>query len=434
MRPESQTLLKRGAVGLAAILILGLIALAAVYAFTRWHYSATSTDPVAGVPPTEPSRVARGAYLARAGDCIACHTAAGGQPFAGGLALDTGFGKVLSSNITPDMETGIGGWSMRQFILAMREGIGDHGKRLYPAMPYNTYAKVSDNDLIDLKYYLDTLAPVRNEVDSNQMSFPFNIRPLMIGWNLLFLNDAAYVEDPQQSPAWNRGAYLVQGLGHCTTCHSPKNPLGGDQRHGFLQGAILQGWYAPSITGDAWAGVNDWSVEDIARYLKDGANRHAIAVGPMAEAIANSTQYLGMQDLQAIGTYLKSLSGNARTEPAATAEEAVHSGSGQHIYASVCASCHGLEGRGIQGMGPALQGNIVVGRGPANNVLHMILVGGESARTQGVPKGYAMPGFAWKLDNQEVADLATYIRTAWANGGSAVSAEEVDSARTALVH
>lgn len=432
MRLKSHSALKRSGIFLAGVLILGLLALAVMYGVTRWNYSRLSNTPMAGIAPSDASKVARGEYLARVGDCVACHTVAGGKPFSGGLALDTGFGKVISSNITPDKETGIGNWNMRQFIMVMRDGIGEHGKRLYPAMPYNTYAKVSDEDLVDIKYFLDTLTPVRNEVVSNQMNFPFNIRPLMIGWNLLFLDDKPYVADASKSADWNRGAYLVQGLGHCSTCHSPKNLLGGDRWGAFLQGAILQGWYAPTITGDIWAGVGNWTVQDIAQYLKSGANKHAIATGPMAEAIENSTQYINSQDLEAIGTYLKSLDGSSGASAAPAAELVNAPGHGQHVYASVCASCHGLEGKGVRDMGPALQGNIVVGKGPANNVLHMILAGGRSARTESLPQGYAMPGFAWKLDDQEVADLATYIRSAWGNSGSGVSAQDVSQARAAL--
>jgi len=414
------------------IVALLVVIVGGLYGFGTVWYDSAIRESVPNAAHPDRAQVERGEYLTRVGDCVACHTASGGEPFAGGLPLDTGFGVVVSSNITPDKATGIGGWTMRQFILAMRLGIGDHGKLLYPAMPYNTYAKLSDADLVSVKYYLDTLLPVSNRVDSNQMRFPFNIRPLMIGWNMLFLDSRPYVSDPGRSVEWNRGAYLVEGLGHCSTCHSPKNAFGGDRADYFLQGAVLQGWYAPRITGDAWKGVADWSTADVTQYLKTGANQHAIAAGPMAEAIANSTQYITDDDLNAIAVYLKSLGGKAVPLPAAVAADSATMMRGQRLYGSVCATCHGVTGEGVDGMGPSLRGNIAVNAGPPDNVLHMILAGGYSARTETHPKGFAMPSFNWKLNDSETADLATFIRNSWGNSAPAVGASDVSAARSVV--
>lgn len=424
--------LKRAALCLILLVIIALLALWGINAFNTWRFDKLSEMPAAAVVGDRKQHIEHGAYLAKLGDCVACHTARGGHQFAGGLPLDTGFGLVVSSNITPDMDTGIGGWSREQFIQAMRHGVGKHGKQLYPAMPYNAYAKVSNADMADLKMYLDTLPPVRHAVEENQMRFPFNIRPLMMGWNLLFLDPAPFQDDPSKSQQLNRGAYLVLGLGHCSACHTAKNPLGGDTSQ-FLQGAVLQKWYAPGIAGEAWHGVANWSAADIATYLKTGVNKHAIAVGPMAEAVENSTQYFNDADLDAVAAYLKSFpvktnvaNGPSKLPIPSDRETMLQ---GRRIYASVCASCHGVEGEGQPGMGPALRGNLVVAKGPDNNVLHLILAGGYSAKTQTHPQGFAMPAFGWKLDDTEVAALATYIRNDWGNTGSAVSEAAVAAMR-----
>ncbi|CAM3714348.1 c-type cytochrome (plasmid) [Agrobacterium radiobacter] len=425
--------LKLGAAAVGLVIVAGCVALGGVYGFTELQYKyLTRGDDTAQIAPT-PERIARGEYLARMGDCVACHTAPGGKPFAGGLPLDTGFGVVLSSNITPDKGTGIGGWSLRQFDLAMRHGIGDDGKRLYPAMPYNTYAKISDDDLIDIKFYIDTLSPVANAVDSNQMSFPFNIRPMMMGWNLLFLDSGPLENDQSKSAEWNRGRYIVDSLGHCTTCHSPKNLLGGDTS-AYLGGAVLQDWFAPRIGGDAWPAVADWTNEDIATYLKTGANQHAIAAGPMAEAIQNSTQYLAMEDLRAVATYLKEVEGSeAPKVQTVSADSALPYPEGGRIYDHLCSTCHNRDGSGVPQMGPALRANTAIkGENGKFTTLRMILAGGYSAETQTYPTGFAMPGFDWKLSDQEAANVANYVRNAWGNSSPEVSQSKVREIRIRL--
>ncbi|NTJ65924.1 c-type cytochrome [Agrobacterium rhizogenes] len=417
--------------GVAAVVALGCVGVVAAYGVANVIYHFQTSSEMENLPAPTSERIAHGEYLARVGDCVACHTASGGKPFSGGLPLDTGFGVVLSSNITPDKDTGIGSWSMKQFFLAMRHGQGEDGKRLYPAMPYNTYARVSDDDIIDIKYYLDTLSPVTKAVDSNQMKFPFNIRPLMIGWNMLFLDTDQFEHDATKSAEWNRGRYIVDGLGHCTTCHSPKNIFGGDGT--YLSGAVLQDWHAPNINGNGWPQVAEWSEEDIAEYLKTGVNRHAIASGPMAEAIQNSTQHMEMSDLHAVATYLKSLESSGPNPMPALATATAPSHTTKLTYNSLCATCHSAEGNGVKDLGPALRGNTaILGPGGASTTLRMILSGGYSAKTGTHPTGFAMPAFDWKLNDHEAADLANYIRSAWGNVSPAISADEVKAMRTKL--
>ena len=255
---------------------------------------AKAGDGLVGAPagkqaeaPAAPGRdtaIARGRYIAEAGDCVACHTVPhSGQPFAGGLALATPFGKLVASNITQDARTGIGGWTEEEFTRAVRLGKGKHGQNLYSAMPYPAYNKVSDADMHDLWLYMQTIKPVDKPVESNQLPFPFNIRTLMWGWNLLFFDKKPFQPDSKQSTEWNRGAYLVEGLAHCAACHTAKNFLGGDSSK-KLQGGTLQGWFAPEITGDRQHGLGAWSLDDTVAYLKTGANSFTVASGPMAEA------------------------------------------------------------------------------------------------------------------------------------------------------
>jgi mono/diheme cytochrome c family protein len=422
------TFMKTVAVAVVGCVVLAGLAIGGTYVVDRWEYDSAvnQSDPVALVTPEQ---IKRGQYLALAGDCVACHTAPGGKAFAGGLPLDTGFGTVVSSNITPDPETGIGGWSTKKFIMAVRYGRGNHGKRLYPAMPYNDYAKVSDADLTDMKAYLDTVPPVRQTIVSNQMPFPFNIRLAMLGWNMLFFDSSPYQPVAAQSAEWNRGGYLVQGLGHCATCHTPKNPLGGDKTSQDLQGFVLQGWYAPNITNVAHEGLQSWSADDIVAYLKAGSNDYSAAAGPMAEAVSNSLQHLTEADLHAIAVYLKSRPGTPAPVPAAIAPTDQAMVRGAAIYADNCAACHTMAGTGVAGMVPALKGSPGVQAPVAMNIIRTVLLGGHAAATQGNPTAAAMPSFSWKLTDGDIGAVSTYIRNSWGNSASAVTAAEVAAAR-----
>ncbi|OYY06542.1 MAG: alcohol dehydrogenase, partial [Rhizobiales bacterium 35-68-8] len=303
-------------------------------------------------------QIQAGRYQAVLGDCAGCHTLPGGAPFAGGVALATPFGKLVAPNITPDVETGVGGWSESDFRDAMKTGIGHNGVRLYPAMPYPAYTKMSDRDVGDLWAYLRSLQPVKNEIKSNLLPFPFNIRAVMIGWNWLNFTPGAFKADPNRSTEWNRGAYIVQGAGHCATCHSPKTALGADKASAFLGGAVLQDWLAPTITNAPRVGLGGWSVDDVTAYLKTGANRFDIASGPMAEVVTNSTAKMTDADLRAIAVYLKDLPGEAnKAVPVAADDPGMKAGAA--VYADNCSACHGLKGEGQPKLFPALAGDPV---------------------------------------------------------------------------
>jgi mono/diheme cytochrome c family protein len=376
--------------------------------------------------------IEHGRYMAIAGDCTACHTAKGGQPFAGGGALETPFGILLAPNITPDLATGIGGWTDDQFVNAVQNGIGHGGIHLYPAMPYTYYTKMTREDIIAIRAYLDTLQPVRNLVQANQLPFPFNQRETMIGWNELYFKPGEFKSDPSKSAEWNRGAYLVEGVEHCGLCHTPKNVMGGDENGQAMQGSVLQNWYAPNLTGNRRVGIGDWTAEDIALYLKTGRNRYDIASGPMADAVSHSTSHLTDADLRAIAVYLKDLppGGGGLPQPVAAQDPAMQRG--QTIYDQQCAACHTVGGEGIVGLFPRLSGAPLVQQSQATSLIRVVLEGSRAVATDGAPTGPAMPSFAWKFSDADIADVITYIRNAWGNAAPPVSAGEVGNMRQAL--
>lgn len=373
--------------------------------------------------------IERGRYVATAADCVACHTKPGGKPYAGGVALQTPFGTLLAPNITPDPETGIGGWSEDDLRRTLQEGIGRGGKRLYPAMPYPAYTGMSDDDIHALWTYLTTLEPVRNPVDVNQLPFPFNIRLVMGVWNWLNFEPARFEPDAARSAEWNRGAYLVQALGHCGTCHTPKSALGADEENRALQGAVLQDWYAPSITADPHSGIGAWSAEELVEYLKGGANRLTVASGPMAEAVQNSTSHLSQQDLKAIATYLldRKPGDAARPQPLAAEEPRMRAGAA--IYSDSCAACHNADGSGQGPLFPRLAGSGLVQSDDPTTLIRLVIQGSRGAATDSHPTGPAMPPLGWRLSDDQVAAVVTYIRNAWNNAAPPVGAGDVARVR-----
>jgi mono/diheme cytochrome c family protein len=378
-------------------------------------------------------KIERGRYLAVLGDCVGCHTAPGGKPFAGGAALETPFGALIGPNITPDVATGVGAWSEEDFRRAMHEGIGRDGARLYPAMPYPAYTKVTRDDVSAIWAYLRSLDPVRNEVQPNQLRFPFNVRrPATSTWDLINFQPGVFQPNPAKSDAWNRGAYLVEGLGHCGTCHTPKNITGGDRGSEALQGALLQDWYAPDLTEDPRTGIGSWSIEEIVRYLKTGANSYDIASGPMAEAVSNSTSKMTDADLLAIATYLKDRaprSGRAVTALAAANPRMV---AGQAIYEDRCAACHSHSGAGVPNLFPRLASAPLVQSADPTSLIRVVLIGSRAVATSAAPTAPAMPAFGWNLNDTEVADVLTYARNTWGNAASAVQPEDVTKLRERL--
>ena len=374
--------------------------------------------------------IERGRYLTTVGDCVACHTVPGGVPFAGGRAVETPFGVLVSPNLTPDRATGIGAWSDDSFVRAVTRGVGRNGEHLYPALPYVYYSKVSRADVLDIRTYLATLTPVRNQVTSNQLPFPFNVRASLMAWNALFFRRDQYRPDLGKSAEWNRGAYLVEGLGHCGACHTAKNSLGGDSEK-VLQGGVVQGWYAPNITGDERTGLGRWAVDEVVAYLKTGHTERAAASGPMAEVVTYSTSMMDAADLRAIAVYLKSVPGQERSGVSMAKDEPAMV-EGAALYEAQCSACHGRDGRGVAGLVPALADAAGVQGGDATSIVRVVLVGAQSVATAGAPTGAAMPAFGWKLTDGQVAAVATYVRNGWGNAASGVGAGEVRRVRGAL--
>jgi mono/diheme cytochrome c family protein len=433
------------ALGLAAITGVAVFSHSeAAHAQQSMSTPSAPTEQRSAAPPTsksnaltassaEKEQVARGRYIATAADCIACHTAPKvGAPFAGGYALVTPFGKLLSSNITPDRETGIGTWTEAQFTRAVRQGKGKDNEHLYPAMPYNDYVKINDQDMHDLWAYMQTVAPVRNKVESNQLPFPFNIRLMMAGWNLFFFHDEPFKTDSKQTAEWNRGAYLVEGLEHCEACHTPKNLLGGDIGGATMQGGLLSGWYAPEVTSNAYVGVGNWSLEQLQQYLKTGGNNISVAAGPMAEAVTNSTQHLADADIKAMAVYLKSLPGSSAIKPQPMAAGDPVMSLGRHIFEANCAACHRSNGTGVTSMVPALADNPALQAADTTNLIRTVLQGNRGAMTAALPTGAEMPQFDWKLNDKQVAAVLTYTRNSWGNASAAVDADTVAEARHSL--
>ena len=365
----------------------------------------------------------RGAYLAAAGDCVSCHTADAGKPFAGGYRINTPFGDLLAPNITPDPDTGIGRWSAEDFYRALHQGVNRHGQDMYPAMPYTFYTRVTRADSDAIFAYLQTVPAVRNAVEVNHLNFPFNQRWTMAGWRELFFTEGTFAPDARKSASWNRGAYLVESLGHCSACHSPRDVLGGiEQKHQYT-GADIDGWFAPNLSSNLHVGLGSWTAQEIASYLKTGARPGTTtAFGPMAEVVHNSTSQLTDADLAAMGEYLKSLPPESplRAARAVPQQSQVR---GASLYMDHCSACHQAKGRGMTGIFPPLAGNgAVIARDPGN-VLQAIL--------KGIPmrNGYvAMPSFASQLNDQQVADVANYVRTSWGNTAVA-NATAADAAK-----
>jgi len=404
--------------------------------------------------PASKELVSRGAYLALAGDCVACHTAKKGKPYAGGTPISTPMGVIYSTNITPDLETGIGHYSMDNFVKVMREGVTEDGDHLYPAMPYTSYAKVSREDLSALyAYFMQGVEPVHQPNHPTKLSWPLSIHSLMVVWNGIYLKKGEYAPDSNKSVSWNRGAYLVQGLGHCGGCHTPRGVLGQEKASSekdgrlYLAGAKLDNWYALPLTGDHKTGLDAWSKDEIAEYLKTGRTDRVAAVGMMAEVVGKSTQYLIDQDLLAIAEYLKTLPPSTDEEPGngnlsiqasdvSAATRALSAGDtgmrGSRVYLDNCNACHRSDGTGAKRTFPNLVKNEAVNAKDPISLIHIVLTGSSMPQTQTAPSAFAMPDFGWRLSNADVADVLSLVRGNWGNQAAAVSAGEVGCVRKAL--
>jgi mono/diheme cytochrome c family protein len=389
-----------------------------------------SAGPSQSADPQDFAAVERGRYLANAADCASCHTIPGdAHPFSGGRPIDTPFGVLAAPNITPDRETGIGSWTDDQFDAAVRQGRRRNGARLYPAMPFPYYTRMSREDVNDIRAYLDTIEPVRNAVQVNRLPFPLNLRASMIVWDALYFKPGEFYEDPSNSKEWNRGAYLAQGPAHCGACHTPKTFLGGDKPSDALRGGALQGWTAPDITSGQGA-LRDWSADDITEYLETGHNRNTAAAGLMGEVVDLSTSKMTAEDVRAIAIYLKDVAGQALENNTSADKDVVTAGAA--IYQDLCSACHASDGKGSPNLFPNLSEAATVSASDPATVLRVILQGAQSVATDHEPTGPAMPSFGWQLNDAQVAAIATYVRDQFGNKASPVGESDVRKARAAL--
>ncbi|HWD29221.1 MAG TPA: cytochrome c [Rhizomicrobium sp.] len=397
------------------------------------------TGPTAGqtTPPTS-----KGEYVARAADCIACHSVPGGKAYTGGLKMGTPLGNIYSTNITPDKETGIGDYSYDDFERAVRQGVAKDGHRLYPAMPYPSYAKVTDDDMHLLyDFFMKEVPAVKQANKPSEITGIMGWRwPLAI-WNVLFMDKGVYQQKSDHDAAWNRGAYLIEGLEHCGACHTPRGIAFQEKALDassttFLSGAELDAWYAPSLRGEARTGLGSWSHGDVAAFLKTGHNNKGVAFGSMIDVVNNSTPYLNDDDVNAMATYLKALS--PTTQQAAytydnattTALQAGKSlDAGGKLYNGYCLTCHGADGKGQVPFLPPLAGNPVVMDNDPSSLVNLVLNGAQTIVAKGVPDSYRMPLYRVQLTDDEIASVVSFVRNAWGNGAPAVTADAVKKLR-----
>ncbi|MGV3493843.1 MAG: c-type cytochrome [Ramlibacter sp.] len=418
------------------VLVLALLVLA-VLAGLVWMFNFLGAGRVHELPPGAPpsrEQAARGAYLARIGNCMLCHTERGGAAYAGGRPLETPFGTVYAGNITPDAATGIGRWSAAQFRRALHEGRSRDGRLLYPVFPYTHTSRITDADADALFDYLRSLPPVNKPNRAHRLRWPYSTQAALAVWRALYFRPEPFQPDPSRAREWNRGAYLVQGLAHCGACHTARTALGGLRDAMDLSGGLIpmQNWYAPSLASAAEAGVAHWPLADIERLLATGVSPRGTVIGPMAEVVLHSTQYLEPGDIRAIAVYLKSLppapTDTDPLEPPRAAAPVLDRGG--KLYEQHCASCHGDKGEGVPGAYPPLAGNRAVTMSETTNLVQVVLHGGFPPATRGNPRPFGMPPFAPALSDADVAAVLTYIRSAWNNRAAPVTELTVSQQRS----
>jgi mono/diheme cytochrome c family protein len=409
-----------------AAVIVGMIALTAagVAQATESATPATHAAKAEGIEPL----VEQGRRLALAADCASCHSAPGGKPYAGGAALNSPFGKIYPPNVTPDPKTGIGTWTAADFEGALRRGVAKNGEALYPAMPYDHYTLMSDADIAALWAFMRSLPPVSQKAPPNTLPFPLNLRAGMTVWQAAFFKPGRYTPVEGKSVDWNRGAYLVEGPGHCGACHTPRNLAQASQSAKRLGGAKVEGWYAPDISNDPLSKLSGYSTDSLQRFLKTGRSPHnTIAIGGMRQVVHDSLSQLPDSDLHAMAVYLKDQPTDTRS--AGAVHDSVlpeRLATGKALYEDQCSTCHGLDGKGVNGGVPALAGNNGVTAREPNNVVSAMLEGFEPNGSYG-----AMASFATVLTDQQIADVANYVRSAWGNqAGRAASGWSVSRLRS----
>lgn len=398
-----------------------------------WVWLVNRPAPLPPLPPTaSPTEMQlRGAYLARVGNCAGCHTAPGGAPLAGGRAVPTPFGTVYSSNLTPDTETGLGRWSSEDFWRALHEGRSRDGRLLSPAFPYTSYTLLSRSDSDALLSHLQSLPSVRAEPRPQALRWPYGTQPALAVWRALFFRPASFEPDTRQGAAWNRGAYLSQGLAHCNACHGSRNALGAPQALDRFDGGLLRGlgWHAPSLHRADEGGLQEWPQEEIEAWLRDGISAQGVAQGPMAEVVMGSTRHLSAEDLAAMASYLKSLPAEtAARAPAEPAPQAAAQGVlGAELYKTHCQSCHGEQGQGRPGVYPPLKGSRVVMQASPLNLLRIVQQGGFAPATPSHPRPFGMPPFAGSFDAEQLAALLSHVRNSWGQQAGVLSARQVQA-------
>ncbi|MFT3719558.1 cytochrome c [Pseudorhodoferax sp.] len=417
-----------------ALAVLALL-LAGAAALVWWLNVRGEPDLAAAAPdaPATPAQVARGAYLARAGNCAACHTSRGGAAYAGGTPIPTPFGTVYGSNLTPDAEHGLGRWTATEFWRAMHHGRSRDGRLLVPAFPYTSFTEVTRADADALFAYLRSLPPVPQPNRPHELRWPYNQQAALAVWRALYFRPGEYQSDPAQDAEWNRGAYLVRGLGHCAACHTTRNAWGASSERLPLSGGLIpmQNWYAPALTSVREASVADWPLDDVVALLQTGVSPRGWVTGPMAEVVLRSTQHLTREDLAAMGRYLQGLpqqpAPESQPRPAPGTETATL---GSRLYEHHCAQCHGDAGEGAGGVYPPLAGNRAVTMASTVNLVQVVLQGGFAPATAGNPRPYGMPPFVLALSDREISAVLTYVRSAWGNDAPAVSELDVNQLRT----
>ncbi len=416
--------MKRRTMALAAVVLMALAALG----WLAWPDRPHEADAT-GAPPATAASVARGAYLVRVGNCMACHTARGGVAFAGGRPIETPFGTVYSTNLTPDRESGLGAWSRADFWRALHDGRSRDGRLLTPAFPYPNYTVVARADADAIYDYLRSLAPAAKPNRPHRLRWPYGTQAALALWRALYFDRAPRLEQAPAAGA-ERGAYLVQGLGHCSACHAPRNALGASSNLMDLSGGLIpmQNWYAPSLAARDEAGVAHWPLAEVERLLATGVSASGTVLGPMAEVVLHSTQHLAAADLRAMAQYLRSLPVPPVREhrPSAPPRPDVAQ-RGAKLYERDCAACHGDRGEGVPGAYPALAGNRAVTLPVTANLVQVVLHGGFPPATAGNPRPFGMPPFATLLGDADVAAVLTHIRTSWGNRAAPVA--EVDVSR-----
>jgi mono/diheme cytochrome c family protein len=419
---------------IAIVLVAALAMLALVWALNVRDES----DDVSAALAVTPELLQRGAYLARVGYCAACHTTRGGTPYAGGRGIDTPFGTVYSSNLTPDATTGIGRWSASDFWRALHNGRSKDGRLLYPAFPYTSYTAVTRADSDALYAYLQSLPATVQAATPHALRWPFSTQPALAVWRALYFQPGVQQPAPQQSAEWNRGAYLVRGLGHCGACHTARNALGASSGELDLAGGLIpmQNWYAPSLTSAHEAGVAGWPRADVVRLLQTGVAPGATVLGPMAEVVRQSTQYWSAADLGAVATYLQALPQTTATPPLRDLPPMPGRvlERGVQLYEKHCVQCHGAQGQGVAGAYPALAGNRAVTLASPANLVQTVLNGGFAPATAGNPRPYGMPPYLLLLNDADVAAVLTHIRSAWGNQAPGVTELDVNRLRAGPGH